>query len=124
MDDTLCQFLCAVLAQARNGLPGNGPAFKHGVTTPDQVMTFVMEGKGTSKILRETMTTTTSEQAKDIVLQNILFSVQACEKAEVMDAVLQLDYWLSTIKLACLANKYVLLLNVAFVTVPDKNQIR
>ena len=105
MDDTARQFFCAVLAQASICLPGDVATSKHGVTTPDEVMKFVMEG-GASNTFGETPATTSeSGQAKEIVLQNILFSVQACEKNEVVDAVLQLDYWLSAIKLACLANK-------------------
>ena len=67
-------------------------------------MKYITEGDGASQILRESPATT-SRQAKDMVLQNILFSVQACMNNEVVDAVLQLDYWLSAIKLACLANK-------------------
>ena len=42
---------------------------------------------------------------------------------EVMDGVLQLNYWLSIIELAFHVNKSVLLLNVAIIKVPDKNQI-
>ena len=104
MDDTTRLFLCAVLSQARSCLPGLSATFKHGVTTPDEVLKFVMEQKGTSRLATETPATFSGSQ-KEVVLQNILFTIRACEVSEVMDAVLQLDYWLSTIKFVCLANK-------------------
>jgi hypothetical protein len=104
MDDTMRQFLGAVLSQARSCLPGLSVTHKHGVTTPDEVLNYVLEGKGASKLTTACLPATFGS-SKDIALQNILFTVQACEKTEILDAILQLDYWLSTIKLACLANK-------------------
>ena len=109
-------------SQMRNCLPGVTATFMHGATTPDEVMKFIIEGEGASQILRETPAIL-SGQAQNIVLQNNLFSIQVCEKMEVMDGVLQLDYWLSIIELAFHVNKLVLLLNVAIIKAPDKNQI-
>jgi hypothetical protein len=104
MDDTMRQFLCAVLSQARSCLPGLSITHKHGVTAPDEVLKYITEGEGAARLTKASPAAS-SGSLKDIALQKILFTVQACEEAEVMDAILQLDYWLSTIKLACLSNK-------------------
>lgn len=106
MDDTMRQFLSAVLAQARSCLPSPGLSVTHkqGVTAPDEVLKYIKEGKGAAK-LTETSPAAYTASPKVNALLKILFTIQACEEAEIMDAVIQLDYFLSTIKLACLVNK-------------------
>jgi hypothetical protein len=104
MDDTMRIFLCAVLSQARSCLPGLSPTtHKHGVTTPDRILKYVMEGKVATELTIDSPSLPASSGSpKDVALQKILFTVRVCEEVEIMDAVLQLDYWLSTIKLSCL----------------------
>ena len=105
-DDIVRQLLCSVLSQARSCLPGVSFTQRHGVTSPDEVLKHVIQGKGASELAKSSPASS-SGSSRENTLQSILFTVQVCEEAEVMDAVLQLDYWLSAIKLACLSNKYV-----------------
>jgi len=93
------------LSQARSCLPNLSVAHKHGVTTPDEVLNYLIEGKAATKLTKAPSTAFGSP--KDSALRNILFTVLVCEEAEVVDAILQLNYLLNTMKLACLINKLV-----------------
>jgi len=86
-----------VLSYARGCLPGLSATHKHGVTGPDEVLKYIKKGKWASKLSKDSNS--------PALLQKILFVVQDCEEAEVMDAILQLDYYLGTIKLFCLSHK-------------------
>lgn len=104
VDDTMRLFLCAVLSQAKSCLPGLSATHKIGVTAPDLVLKYLTEGKGASILTKDSSAASTGSP-KDDALQKILFTVRVCGEAEVTDSILQLDYWLSTIKLSCLVNK-------------------
>jgi hypothetical protein len=104
MDDTMRHFLSAVLSQARGCLPGLSVTHEHGVTAPDEVLKYITAGKLATK-LTQAPPAAFSLSVKDIALHNILLTVQVCEESEVTDSIIQLDYWLNTIKLVCLGNK-------------------
>ena len=103
VDDIMRQFLCAVLSQARNCLPGLSVAHKRSITTPDEVLKYIIKGKAATKLTKAPPAAFGSP--KELALHNILCTVLVCEEAEVVDAILQLNYLLSTMKLACLVNK-------------------
>lgn len=104
MDDTMRHFLSAVLSQARGCLPGLSVTQKDDVTAPDEVLKYITTGKLATKFTQPPPAAF-SRSVKDIALQSILFTVQVCEESEVTDSIIQLDYWLNTIKLVCLGNK-------------------
>jgi hypothetical protein len=105
MSDAMRQFLCAVLSQAQSCLSGVSVSHKHGVTSPDEVLKYIIKGKAVANLTEATPEASESLKLLPVALHNILFTVQVCEEAEVMDAILQLSYFLSTMKLACLVNK-------------------
>jgi hypothetical protein len=66
------------------------------------VLKCIIEGKVATKLTNATPETL---GPKESALRNILFTVMVCEEVEIADAILQLSYLLSTMKLACLVNK-------------------
>jgi hypothetical protein len=104
MDDAMRHILSAVLSQARSCLPGLSDTNMHGVTAPDEVLKYITTGKLASKHTQRDPASF-SGSVKDIALHNILFTVQVCQESELIDSIIQMDYWLNTIKLVCLANK-------------------
>jgi len=112
-DDAMRQLLASVLTQARNCLPGLSVAHKKGVTNPDEVLKYILEGKVAPDADRGQQPTPQPQSHRnpqlgspdDGTLWNIVLTVKTCEQAEIADAILQLHYWLNSIKLACLLNK-------------------
>jgi hypothetical protein len=122
-DFDIREFLSAVCVQAKNCLPGFTKSCKKGTTTPEELIQWIVHSysfvqpSSCSPPLWHTANNTSLPQITNsgsplsvpslgnTTLDNILCVVKVCGELEVADAVVQLKYWLNSIKLACLVNR-------------------